>query len=130
MLDKILRLYSYLFHGVLTLFLLAVSLVAFLSNTHNLQFRMLPWEGRTLTYVTLGAGLAGLFSILLAWRRGIRAPFAIYALAVFVMVFRGLFFYAGFWFRDTEQFYWGSAFCLGLFGAFLASLAGWKRKHR
>jgi len=50
------RFYSYLFHGLLALFMLGISAVALASGT-ALHLEMLPWSGQTGTYVLLGAGL-------------------------------------------------------------------------
>jgi hypothetical protein len=58
------RVFSYLFHGLLTLFLLGISMVA-LSSSQPLQLEMLPWQGQTLTWWLLGAALVGLASVIL-----------------------------------------------------------------
>ena len=41
------RVFSYLFHGLLTLFLLGISVVA-LSSGQTLTLEMLPWQGPAL----------------------------------------------------------------------------------
>ena len=70
------RVYSYLYHVILALLLLGISMVAILSHSNTLNLGMLPWKGSELTYWLLGAALFGLLSILLAWvgkLRGSRA---------------------------------------------------------
>src|SRR5437660_7385585 len=85
------RVYSYLYHVILALLLLGISLVAILSHSNTLNLGMLPWKGSELTYWLLGAALFGLLSILLAWVGKLRFVFLLYALAVFGMMFRGYF---------------------------------------
>src|ERR1700722_20318999 len=46
----LLRAYSYLYDCILALFLLALSMVAILSESHNLNLGMLPWKGQELNY--------------------------------------------------------------------------------
>ena len=83
--------FSYLFHGLLTLFLLAISAVA-LASGQPLQLAMLPWQGQTLTYWLLGGGLVGLISVILAIRRKWRAVFFLWSLAVLLLMVQGFFF--------------------------------------
>jgi len=85
------RVFSYLFHGLLTLFLLAISIVA-LSSGQSLQLEMLPWQGRTLTWWLLGAALGGLASVILAIVRKWRALFFLWSLAVLLILVRGYLF--------------------------------------
>ena len=85
------RIYSYLYHLILALFLLGVALVAILSHGGSLHLEMLPWKGHTLVHWLLGASLFGLLSIVLAWMGKLRFLFLLYSLAVFVMMVRGYF---------------------------------------
>lgn len=84
------RVFSYLFHGLLSLFLLAISAVALASGT-ALHLDMLPWSGHTGTVVLLGAGLFGLFALLLALKGSVRFLFFLWSLAVFAMLVKGFF---------------------------------------
>ena len=52
----LLRIFSYLFHFVLSLALLALGCVAVLSGAQNLKLDVLPWHGRELNYFLLLAG--------------------------------------------------------------------------
>jgi hypothetical protein len=99
----LLRIYSYLYHLGLALFLLGLSVVAFASHSHSLNLGMLPWKGSELTYWLFGAGLCGLLSILLAWMGKFRFLFLLYALAVFVMMLRG-YFLGGYSFSGKDEF--------------------------
>jgi hypothetical protein len=84
------RVYSYLFHGLLALFLLGISAVALASGT-ALHLDMLPWSGHTGTYVLLGGGLFGLLVLLLALRGSLRFLFFLWSLVVFAMLVKGFF---------------------------------------
>ena len=68
----LLRLFSYLFHGLLALFLIAVSGLALASGAPSLRLDMLPWTGSTLAYVVFAGAALGLVTLLLAlgskWR--------------------------------------------------------------
>jgi hypothetical protein len=89
-LRAVMRIYSFLFHGLLALFLLAVSLVALTSGA-ALHLEMLPWSGQTATYVLLGASLFGLLCLLLALKRTARLLFFLWSLAVFVLLVKWFF---------------------------------------
>jgi hypothetical protein len=84
------RFYSYLFHGVLALFMLAISAVALASGT-VLRLDMLPWSGQTGTYALLGGGIFGLFAVLMALKGTLRFLFFFWSLAVFVILVKGFF---------------------------------------
>ena len=66
MLGMLLRLYSYLFGLILSLFALGLAAVAIMSDGGRLNLEMLPWKGQTLTFWLLGIGIAGLVSVGLA----------------------------------------------------------------
>ena len=137
MIGFLLRSYSYLYHLVLALFLLGLSLVVILSHSHTeggshatleLKLGMLPWKGGALTHWLLGAGLLGLLSIVLAWTGKFRFLFVLYALAVFGMMLRG-YFVSDYTFSGKDEFrtaIWLTA------GALLAIFGAWSqfRKKR
>ena len=102
-LRALMRVFSYLFHGLLTLFLLGISVVA-LSSGQPLQLGMLPWQGRTLSWCLLAAALVGLALVILAIRRRLRPWFFLWTLAVFVMMARG-FFFSHYYFADPPEFH-------------------------
>ena len=87
----LLRIFSYLFHLLLSLFFTGLGLVALISDLHNLQLTMTPWSGKELTYSLIVIGLFGLLSVLLAMAGRMRVMFLLYALGIFVMLFRGFF---------------------------------------
>ncbi|HEY1339891.1 MAG TPA: hypothetical protein VGF59_20405 [Bryobacteraceae bacterium] len=85
----LMRFIGFLFHIVLTLFLLAVSGLALASGTPGLQFGMLPWSGSTLVYVLFFGALFGLISLILAFRGTLKPLFFLWALAVAILLVRG-----------------------------------------
>jgi hypothetical protein len=124
-LRALMRIFSYLFHGLLTLFLLAISLVA-LSSGQPLQLEMLPWEGRTLTWWLLCGALAGLLSVILAIRRKWPALFFLWSLTVLAMLARG-FFFSRYYFAGAPEFH-GALYLTG--GALIAVLGAWFQLRR
>jgi sulfite exporter TauE/SafE len=119
-LRALMRAFSYLFHGLLTLFLLAISIVA-LSSGQSLQLEMLPWQGRTLTWWLLGAALGGLASVILAIVRKWRALFFLWSLAALAVMARG-FFFSHYYFAGPPEFH-RALYLTG--GALIAALGAW-----
>jgi len=117
--------FSYLFHGLLTLFLLGISVVA-LSSGQPLQLEMLPWQGQTLTWWLLGAALAGLASVILAIGRKWRPLFLLWSLAVLAMMARG-FFFSHYYFTGPPEFH--RALYLTA-GALIAAFGAWFQARR
>jgi hypothetical protein len=88
-LKAVFRWFSYLFHAVLALFLMAISGLAMASGTPNLNLGMLPWTGETLIRYVFFGSLAGLITVLLAMRGILRFLFLIWALAVAYFAVKG-----------------------------------------
>lgn len=116
----VLRLYSYVFHLALSLFLFALGCLTALSGVNNLSLGMLPWEGARLTYGVLGLGLAGLIFTGLAIFGHLKILFPLWAGVIFVMMFRG-FFLSPFTFQGPDQFHGAILLTLGALGAFLSA---------
>ncbi len=95
------RYFSYLFHGLLALFLVGVSGVALMGSPRSLRLDMLPWTGATLTYVVFFAGLFGLLTVVLAAKRTLPALLFLWSLAVAVMLIYG-FVFSGYAFGRGE----------------------------
>jgi hypothetical protein len=121
----LLRVYSYVFGGVLALFVFAISSMA-LANRTPPNFTFLPWTGATLTYWLLGLALFGLSTLLLAMGGKMRALFFLWSLAVFGLLFKGLFvsFYA---FSGPVSFQVGLRLTVGSLLATLGSFP-WSRE--
>ena len=88
----LLRLFSYLFHGLLALLLIALSAFALISGAPNLQMGVLPWTGSTLDEIVLIGSIIGLVTVLLALRSKLRFLFFLWSLTVVVMLLRGYIF--------------------------------------
>ena len=86
--------FSCLFHGLLTLFLIAVSALALATNPRELNLPVLPWTGSTLTDVVFFAALFGLATVLLAIVHKARILFLIWTAVVFVFLLKGYLFSA------------------------------------
>jgi hypothetical protein len=83
--------FSYLFEGLLALFLAAVGCLALVSGS-PLHLEMMPWSGSTLDYVLLFGGLLGLLLVLLAIIGRLRPLFFLWTLAVLVLMVKGYIF--------------------------------------
>lgn len=87
-----LRGFSYIFHTLLALFLLAIAGLSSISGGRSLRLDMLPWKGATLTYVVLGGSLFALLAVVLAVRGRWPALFLLWSLAVAVLLLKGYIF--------------------------------------
>lgn len=114
------RAFSYLFHGLLTLFLLAISAMA-LSSGQILHLEMLPWHGQSLSYWLLFSAVAGLVSLILAILRTWRLLFVLWSVAVLAVMVRG-FFLSPYAFAGRPEFY--RALYLSA-GALIAAFGAW-----
>ena len=123
------RLFSYLYHLVLGVFLLAISSLAMFSGAHNLKLDVVPWTGKSLTQRLFYGSLAGLFSLVLAASGKFRYLFPVWALMVLVMMVRG-FFGSGYTFQDYPHFRQALWLCAGGVIALIGSLMPAGRKGR
>jgi hypothetical protein len=78
----LLRIFSFVYHLPVAIFLFALGVFAILDNAKNLKFPLLPWTGMPLAYWMAGIGLIGLLSIILAILRRARILFVLYALCL------------------------------------------------
>lgn len=117
----LLRTFSYLFHFILSIFLIGMALIAD-SAGKPLKLDMLPWEGMKLNQWVLGLGLLGLVCVLLAVTGLFRFVFPFWALFVFILMLRG-FFFTSYNFGGEDQFRGAAWLTFGAFGAFLSSLS-------
>jgi len=125
----VLRLYSYLYHLLLCLFLLGISSVAIISHG-DLKLDMLPWKGDVLLHCVFFGSIAGLISIVLAITGIFRFLFPLWTLLVLVLMVRG-YILTSYTFEGKNSFYVTLAMIFGALIAFLASLTlFWKRRRR
>jgi hypothetical protein len=85
----LLRVFGYLYHGLLALFLLLVSGLALASGARSLHLGVLPWSGATLAWILLAASLFGLITVLLAITRSVSSLFFLWSLVVAAMLLKG-----------------------------------------
>jgi hypothetical protein len=97
----LLRFVSYVFHTLLCLGLLVLSVLGVISGAASLRLDMLPWTGPTLLYVLLGGSLAGLLIVVLALRGTLRFLFFVWSLAVVVLIVKG-YYLSGYRFSPNE----------------------------
>ncbi|HET8546411.1 MAG TPA: hypothetical protein VFL57_00325 [Bryobacteraceae bacterium] len=129
MLAAVLRVYSYLYHLVLSLFLLGISGIVLASGNHNLQMPMLPWEGDRLTQWLFWGSVFGLLSAILAVTGVFRYLFPLWALVVLVIMVRG-FLLGPYRFGGPDSFYRALTLIFGALLAFLASLTVFRARRR
>ena len=82
------RIYSYLFHALLALFLLGVSSVALLSGADLRLGPMLPWSTNVAMWLFIVA-LIGLTTLLLAVRGTLKVLFFAWSLVVVALLAKG-----------------------------------------
>jgi hypothetical protein len=97
----LLRFVSYVFHGLLCLGLLLLSVLLLISGSPIVELKMLPWTGSTLLYALLGGSILGLIILLLALRGTLRFLFFLWSLAVVVQIVRG-YYLSGYRFSPGE----------------------------
>lgn len=130
MFATILRVFSYLYHLILCLFLLGLSIVA-TSSSNTLRLSMLPWSGATLSSWLLWGSIAGILAIILAVTGIFRFLFPLWTFAVLVLMVRG-FFLGGYTYEGKDAFYSTLWLVAGALLAFVASLTLFRpaRKRR
>ena len=125
----ILRIYSYIYHFILGLFLAALGALALASGMHNLNLGMLPWKGQELTYWTLGLGLAAIVCVILAVTGWFRWLFPLWCLFVVIMMIKGFFLTPTYVFAGSGSFKGAIWLTIGAIGAFLSSLMLYKPRR-
>ena len=125
-LRALMRVFSYLYHGLLTLFLLGISMIALSSGQPLAALGTLPWQGRPLTYWLLLTALAGLASVVLAVFHKWRPLFFLWSLAVLAVMADG-FFLSHYYFAGPAEFR-GAVYLTA--GALIAALGAWFQMRR
>lgn len=120
------RVYSYLFHGLLSLVMILMALVSWLSGAHAFNLFLLPWQGSVLRWVLLVCGLVGLVVVWLATRQRLPVLFLAWSALVFLALLRGFFFGWVHYLRGPYPLSWALTLTL----AALAALAGGWLQYR
>ncbi len=121
------RLYSYLFHGLLSLLMIVVALVSWFGGQHSLNLLLLPWQDETLRWLLLVSGLVGLVIVWLATRDLLRILFLLWSLVVLITLARGFFFGWVHYLRGPYPLSWALILTLA---ALLAAIGGWIHYRR
>jgi len=127
----LLRFFSYLYHGVLSLLLILFGLVIAVSGgAEAVHVDVLNWTGTTLLLVLLLGGIFGLLSVFLAMRGTARPLLFLWALVVLIHLLRSYF--LGIHRFTPEEFnnvlYLTAGAMIALAGAFLQMFRAVKRK--
>jgi hypothetical protein len=123
------RIFSYLFHLMLSGFLLGIASLAALGGQHNLRLDMLPWTGADLTWWLMASSLFGLLSVILAIFGKFRLLFTVWSAVALFLMARGYFF-SPYTFSGPEEFQFAGLLTLGALLAFLGSLMQFRRRKR
>lgn len=123
MVQALLRFFSYGCHLILSLLMLALGLVAALSDNTGFEIDFLPWSGKDLRLALLVLGVCGLASIYLAVKGKMRFLFLVWTAGIVVLAGRGIF-ASSHQFDGESEFKWA----LVLLGALLITVWGaWSR---
>ena len=125
---RLLRLYSYLYHLALALFLLGISAIALMSS-NTLRIPILPWSGEELTQWLFWGSLFGILTIILAVTGIFRWLFPLWCLAVLVLLVRG-YILTPVAFASNDEFAQALWLMAGALLAFLASLTLFRVRRR
>lgn len=112
---------AYIYEALISLAALGLAWLALGDGLH-LRLPMFYAEGRPLTIWLLAAGIVGLTTLLLAATGVARWPLSLWALIVFVQLFRG-YFLSTYVFSSPSGFTWAACFTAAALLAFLFSLA-------
>ena len=123
--DTGLRAVSYLFHLGLGLLLVALAVLALLGPEATFTLGILPWQGATLGWILLAAGVVALAAVYLAVQRRLPLLLLVWSAAVLVVVAWGYFWGRYFFGREGPTL----AFLL-VAGAALATLGSWRAFRR
>ena len=89
----LLRVFSYLFHLAVSMFLTSIGLVGWMSESSSFSLGMVPWwSGTALIKILALGGMAGIAATLLAARGRFRVVFTLWTTTVFFAVVWGFFF--------------------------------------
>jgi hypothetical protein len=124
----LLTVYSYLFHLLLSIFLLGAASISAASR-QPLNLRMLPFTQETMLSGVLVLGAIGLVATMLAMLRIFRYLFPVWAAIVLYFMVRG-FLFSTYAFSDKKGFESALWLIVGALAAFIGSLWALKRRRR
>lgn len=130
LLALLLRCYAYLYHLLLCLVVLGVTILDISSPSASLKLGWVPFTGDPLVRILLTCAVIGLICLLLAVTGLFRYAFPVWCLLVAVQLFRWLILSPYAFPGGKEEFRWVLFLVLGAVGAFLSSLQLLKSKER
>jgi len=116
---------SYLFHLGLGLVLVGMAVTALVGPEATFTVGVLPWQGRTLAWILLAAGVLAVVAVYLAIRRVLPILLVLWSAAVLIVLANGYFLGRYFFGRDGP-----STALLLVLGAAIATLGGWLNFRR
>ncbi len=121
--------YANLYHFAVTILLGGIGFVSWYSGTTSVKLEMLPWTGEELVSWLLRISALGFVACVLHASGKFPYLLPLTSLALAFLMVRG-FFWLPFRFESPEQFYWIIALTVGAVGAFLSSLAIFRKPFR
>lgn len=85
------RIYSLIFHLLLSLLMIGLSIVGYASSGAELSLAMLPWTGNELVGSLLALGLGGLLFVVLAFNGAQRFLYMVWTLVMAYLLVNGYF---------------------------------------
>lgn len=127
MLGLILRVYSAVYHLILSGFLLLLGVFCFVTGTRDLNMTMLPlFNGPRIVIWVQCLGLLGVLAAVLALLGKARWLLFAWSIFAFLVMVHG-FFIGPHVFRGAGEAQGVAWLCLGAFGAIFGALWGWKK---
>jgi hypothetical protein len=115
------RIYSLLFHLLLSLLMIGLSVVGYSSSGAELSLGMLPWTGNELVGSLLALGLGGLLFVVLAFNGAQRFLYMVWTLVMAYLILNG-YFLTNYRFSGEGEFRFAIYLALGALLAFLGGL--------
>lgn len=128
MLSTLLRVYSYLYHAGISIFLLGISSLAKMSDSSTFKLDVLPWKGADLATYLFWGSVAGLVSVVLAATGMFRYLFPIWAAVVLWYMVQG-FLLQPYSFEDVSDLYWALGLIAGAMLALVGALTVFKKRN-
>lgn len=124
----VLRVYSFVFHLTLSVFLLGVAFLAWRAH-QPLSLGMLPFDEEYLVRDTAIFGAIGVVCTLTAFTKWFKLVFVIWALVVLYLMVKG-FFIGSYSFHGTDEIKGAAWLTFGAVGAFFGAAWGLKNPRR
>ena len=115
------RIYSLLFHLLLSLLMLGLGIVGYSSASSGLKLGMLPWEGSQLLGWLTALGLGGLLLVILAFKGVLRIVYMVWTVVIAYLIVNG-YFLTNYRFAGEGEFRFAIYCALAALLAFLGAL--------